>query len=388
MAIKTQPLEVRWNPEQPIEDVKYMGEPVVAPAVLAEILEIRKRLGRDLVLLGHYYQRDEVIQFADKTGDSLVLAQYASEVKDAKYVIFLGVHFMAETADMLTPDSVKVILPDKRAGCTMADMAQIGDIEEAWEQLGEVIDTSKLVPVTYINSTADVKAFVGRHGGTICTSSNAHKIITWALEKGERLFFFPDQHLGRNTSYELGIPLDKMVVWNPEEPLGGNSAVAIRNARVLLWQGHCSVHQHFIPEHVDAWRKRIPDIKIIVHPECSFEVVQKADNSGSTSKIIKTIAESPEGSKWAVGTENHLVARIGQEMVKQGKEVYSLAPYACLCSTMFRISPEALLESLRAVEKGELRWHVAVDPETTRESNAALERMFDITRSGNAALVD
>ena len=365
-----------------------MGEPGVSQAVLDEITEIRQRFGKDLVLLGHFYQRDEVIQFADKTGDSLVLSQYASQVKDARYVIFLGVHFMAETADMLTPDSVKVILPDKRAGCTMADMAQIGDIEDAWEQLGKVIDTTKLIPVTYINSTADVKAFVGRHGGTICTSSNAEKVITWALERGERLFFFPDQHLGRNTSYKLGIPLEKMAVWNPEEAMGGNDGGTIRDAKVLLWQGHCSVHQHFRPEHADAWRTRIPDIQIVVHPECSFEVVQKADVSGSTSKIIKVISESPEGSKWAVGTENHLVARIGQEMAKQGKEVYSLAPYACLCSTMFRISPEALLESLRSLEKGELRWHVEVDPETTREANTALERMFEITKSGTTANVD
>lgn len=388
MAIKTQPLEVRWNPEQPIEGVKHMGEPQTSPAVIEEILEIRKRLGRDLVLLGHFYQRDEVIQFADKTGDSLVLAQYAAKVTDAKYVIFLGVHFMAETADMLTPDSVNVILPDKRAGCTMADMAQIGDIEDAWEQLSKVTDTSKLVPVTYINSTADVKAFVGRHGGTICTSSNADKVITWALERGEKLFFFPDQHLGRNTSYKLGIPLEKMAVWNPEEPMGGNSTDTVRDAKVLLWQGHCSVHQHFMPEHIDTWRKRYPDIKVVVHPECSFEVVQKADESGSTSRIIKVIEESPEGSRWAVGTENHLVARIGQEMSKKGKEVYSLAPYACLCSTMFRISPEALLESLRAIEKGELRWHIKVDPETTREANAALNRMFEITKSGTVALAD
>jgi len=387
MAIKTQPLEVRWNPEQPIEGVTHMGEPGTDPAVLSEIREIRELLGRDLVLLGHYYQRDEVIQFADKTGDSLALSQHAAQVDGAKYVIFLGVHFMAETADMLTPDAVNVILPDKRAGCTMADMAQIEDVEDTWEQLGGVIDTSKVVPVTYINSTADVKAFVGRHGGTICTSSNARKIITWALEKGERLFFFPDQHLGRNTSYDLGIPLEKMAVWNPEEPMGGNESEQIVRARVLLWRGHCSVHQHFTPEQADGWRKRIPEIKIVVHPECSFEVVQKADYSGSTSQIIKTIAESPSGSKWAVGTENHLVARIGREMAGQGKEVYSLAPYACLCSTMFRISPEALLESLRALEKGEFRWHISVDPDTTREANLALDRMFEITKRGNLASV-
>lgn len=382
MAIKQQPIEVRWNPEQPIAEVKHMGEPGIDPAVLDEIAQLRAKFGKELVLLGHYYQRDEVIQFADQTGDSLALSQYASKVEDAKYVIFLGVHFMAETADMLTPDSVSVILPDKRAGCTMADMAEIDDIEEAWKQLAEITDTSKIVPVTYINSTADVKAFVGRHGGTICTSSNAHKVLTWALERGEKVMFFPDQHLGRNTSYELGIPLEKMVLWSPDSTdgvLGGNSPESIVDAKVILWQGYCSVHQHFVPEHIDAWRKREPGIQVVVHPECSFEVVQKADVSGSTSKIIKVIEESPVGSKWAVGTENHLVARIGNEMAKQGKEVYSLAPYACLCSTMFRISPVALRDSLRALTEGKLRHHIAVDPDTTAEANLALQRMFEIT---------
>jgi len=388
MAIKTQPLEVRWNPEQPIHEVTREGQPEVDPRVIEEIRDLRARFGKDLVLLGHYYQRDEVIQFADQAGDSLALAQYASNMKEAKNVIFLGVHFMAETADMLTPKHISVILPDKRAGCTMADMADILDIEEAWEQLSDVVDTTKVIPVTYINSTADVKAFVGKHGGTICTSSNAYKIISWALERGERLMFFPDQHLGRNTAFELGIPLDRMIVWNPEEPLGGNSAEDVKSSRVILWRGHCSVHQHFIPDHVASWRKRQPDIKVIVHPECSFDVVQAADDSGSTAKILKVISESPAGSKWAVGTENHLVARIGREMAEKGVEVYSLAPYACLCSTMFRISPEALLESLRELKEGRYRWRVTVDPETTSVSIQALTRMFEITSRGTTTLAD
>jgi quinolinate synthase len=379
MAIQTPRMEVRWNPEQPITEVTQMGDPMVAPQLLDEIRDLRAQLGEDLVLLGHHYQRNEVIQFADNRGDSLALSQYAAKMTGVKYVIFLGVHFMAETADMLTPKDVTVILPDKRAGCTMADMADIDDIEHAWEQLGEFYDTTKITPVTYINSTAAVKAFVGKHGGTICTSSNAHKIIKWALERGEKLFFFPDQHLGRNTCFELGIPLNEMIVWDPDEDLGGHDQDAILKARTLLWRGHCSVHQHFVPEHADAWRKREPDINIIVHPECSFEVVQKADYSGSTGGILKRIREAPSGTKWAVGTENHLVNRLGAEMMKEGKEVHSLAPYACLCSTMFRISPDALRDSMKALVEGKYRWQTTVDDETRRLANLALERMFEIT---------
>lgn len=381
MAIRKQPLEVRWNPEQPIRDVDTMGQPQTSPDVLKQIRKLREELGSDLVMLGHHYQRDEVIQFADKRGDSLALSQYAAGVEGAKYVMFLGVHFMAETADMLTGPDTAVILPDKRAGCTMADMAEIDDVEEAWQQLGRVTDTGRVVPITYINSTAAIKAFVGENGGTICTSSNAHKIIQWALDRGEKLFFFPDQHLGRNTAHDLGIDLDEMIVWDPEEPMGGHSEETVRRARVILWRGHCSVHQHFQPEHVDMWRERVPEIKVVVHPECSFEVVQKADISGSTAKILNTVREAPAGTKWAVGTENHLVQRLGEEVKKQGKEVYSLAPYACLCSTMFRISPEALRDSLLALKQGEYRWRITVDEETTRLAILALDRMFEITAS-------
>ena len=379
MSIVQPSLEVRWNPEQPINAVTHMGDPVTPPEVIEEIRNLRAQLGSDLVLLGHHYQRDEVIQFADTRGDSLALSQYAAKMEGVKYVVFLGVHFMAETADMLTGPEVSVILPDKRAGCTMADMADIVDIEEAWAQLGRFLDTEKIVPITYINSTAAVKAFVGSHGGTICTSSNADKVIDWALKRGEKVFFFPDQHLGRNTSVNLGVPLDKMLVYDPEEVLGGHSESAVRDARVLLWKGHCSVHQHFRPEHVEAWRSRYPDIKVIVHPECSHEVVQKADMAGSTSYILKAIRAAEKGTRWAVGTENHLVSRLGQEMAAEGKEVYSLAPYACLCSTMFRISPEALLDSLRALARGEIRGQVTVDQQTREASNLALARMFEIT---------
>ncbi len=380
MAVKRQqPLEVRWNPEQPIEDVTVMGQPQVDPEVVREIHDLREGFGEELVLLGHHYQRDEVIQFADKRGDSLALSQYAASVKQAEYVIFLGVHFMAETADMLTPGEVAVLLPDKRAGCTMADMAEIEHVEEAWEQLDGIMDTSTIVPITYINSTAAVKAFVGEHGGAICTSSNAHKVISWAMKKGKKLFFFPDQHLGRNTSHDLGVPLEEMLVWNFNEAMGGHSEEALSKARVLLWQGHCSVHQHFMPAHPDIWRARIPEIQIAVHPECRHEVVKKADVVGSTAKLIRTVREAPAGSKWAVGTENHLVERLGKEAAREGKEVYSLAPYACLCSTMFRISPKALLNSLRALKNGELRHRITVDEATTERALSALERMFRIT---------
>jgi quinolinate synthase len=380
MAIVTHQ-KIVWNPEHPIEGIDAVEQVFCPPETVAEIRQLREKFGKDLLFLGHHYQRDEIIQFADTRGDSLALSQYAAKVEDAKYVIFLGVHFMAETADMLTNDDVTVILPDKRAGCTMADMADIDDIEDAWEQLGKHFDTEKIIPVTYINSTAAVKAFVGKHGGTICTSSNAEKIIRWAMEKGEKLFFFPDQHLGRNTSYDLGVKLDEMIVWDPEENLGGNDLEDVKKAKVLLWKGHCSVHQHFQPEHADIWRQREPGINIIVHPECSFDVVQKADSAGSTQFIINTIKKAEPGTKWAVGTENNLVFRLAEEMKKEGKEVFSLAPYACMCSTMFRISPEALLESMRALDKGEYRWKVSVDPDTTELANLALERMFEITNS-------
>ncbi len=379
MSIKKQPLDIVWNPEQPIEEVKIMGQPLVDPEIIAEITELRRELGNDLVLLGHHYQRNEVFEFADKRGDSLALSQYAATVKDAKYVVFLGVHFMAETADMLTPKHMKVILPDRNAGCTMADMADIDDIETGWEKLGGFLDTEKIIPITYINSTAAVKAFVGNHGGTICTSSNADKVIKWALERGEKIFFFPDQHLGRNTSFRLGIPLDKMIVWDPTEKLGGHEQKRVEDATVILWKGHCSVHQHFMPQHADIWRKNKPGIKIVVHPECSYEVVQKADYSGSTAGIINTIKNAEPGTSWAVGTENNLVERLGLEMAKDGKEVFSLAPYACLCSTMFRISPEALLNSLRGLIKGKYNTLITVDDETTKSSIVALNRMFEIT---------
>ena len=379
MLLEKQAMEVRWNPEQPIKEIKYMGDPSVPDEILEEIRELRHDFGSDLLLLGHHYQRDEVIQFADRTGDSLGLSKHAAQMRGAKYVIFLGVHFMAETADMLTPREVPVILPDKRAGCTMADMAHIDDVEESWKEIGQVIDTTKVVPITYINSTAAVKSFVGQRYGAICTSSNAKKIIRWALPRGERIFFLPDQHLGRNTCYDLGIPLEKMIVWNPQERLGGNSEKDIHQARIILWRGHCSVHQHFLPSHIDYWQAQNGEIKVIVHPEASFEVVQKADLCGSTSFIIKTILDSEPGMRWAVGTENHLVQRLGMEMAAKGVEVYSLAPFACLCSTMFRITPQALLESLRALKRGEYRWRVTVDDETTLFAIKALNRMFEIT---------
>ncbi len=372
-------LEIRWNPEQPLNEIKYMGDPPVAMELLEEIADLRKQAGPETVLLGHAYQRAEVIQFSDVIGDSLALSQHAAALDNIKQVVFLGVHFMAETADMLTPAEAPVILPDLRAGCTMADMAPIEDIEDAWRQLGSVINLETVTPITYINSTAAVKAHVGRHGGTICTSSNAVKIIKWGLDQGEKIFFFPDQHLGRNTSYKLGIPLDEMIVWDSDEPLGGNSDEAIRNARVILWRGWCSVHQHFQLQHLHYWRKRLEDINILVHPECNFDVVQHADYAGSTGYITRMIEEANPDSKWAVGTEHNLVSRLAIDHKPRGVEVYSLAPYACLCSTMFRITPEALRDSLTALLDGRHRHLITVDEEVKLPALEALNRMFEIT---------
>ncbi len=379
MSSDSERLEIRWNPEQPINEIKYMGDPPVERALLEEIADLRKQAGPETIILGHAYQRAEVIQFADVIGDSLALSQHAAALEQVKNVIFLGVHFMAETADMLTPRDVPVVLPDLRAGCTMADMAPVEEVTEAWRQLSTVIDVSTVTPITYINSTADVKAHVGKNGGTICTSANADKVVKWGLERTEKIFFFPDQHLGRNTSYKLGIPLDDMILWDPDQYLGGNTEEQIRNAKVILWRGWCSVHQHFQPQHAVYWRKRFADINILVHPECMFEVVQQADYAGSTGYITKMLKQAEPGSKWAVGTEHNLVSRLAIDHKPRGVEVYSLAPYACLCSTMFRITPEALRDSLKALLNGRLQHKIEVDDDVKHYSLIALEKMFEIT---------
>jgi quinolinate synthase len=353
------------------------------PIVAASAEELQERiarakasLGPRVVVLGHHYQRDEVIRHADFRGDSFKLAQHAASRPEADLIVFCGVHFMAESADVLSASHQKVVLPDMNAGCTMADMAEIDQVEECWDGITSIIG-DEVVPVTYMNSTASLKAFVGRHGGAVCTSSNARAILEWAFERKPRVLFFPDQHLGRNTGYRMGIPLEQMIVWDPYEDRGGLSDDAIRSARVLLWKGHCSVHNRFTPDMVDRRREQIPGVKVIVHPECRFEVAQKADAIGSTEGILKTIAESPAGSKWAVGTELNLVNRMAREMAP-GKKIVSLDDCFCVCSTMFRIDPPHLAWALESLVEGRVVNQVAVPPETARDARVALDRMLAI----------
>jgi quinolinate synthase len=353
------------------------------------IREAKQKLGSRLLILGHHYQQDEVIEHADLRGDSLQLSQMAAE-RDCDYIVFCGVHFMAETADIVAnrPEKlaarngkrVTVVLPDLAAGCSMADMAGIEQVENAWDDLGQVIDNKDITPVTYINSAASLKAFCGKHGGIVCTSSNAEQVIRWAFERTSRVFFFPDQHLGRNTSLKMGITNDQMPVWDPyADSNGGNSADAIRNSKVVLWKGHCSVHQMFRKEHVDAFRQRIPGIKILVHPECPQEVNDIADLSGSTGYIIRTVKSAPAGSKWAIGTELHLVNRLKKEHPEQ--EIHFLSPVMCMCATMYRIDLAHLCWSLENLVAGVPVNVIEVDPDTSRWSLVALERMLGLKSS-------
>ncbi|MBZ5545642.1 MAG: quinolinate synthase NadA [Acidobacteriia bacterium] len=339
------------------------------------IARAKATLGSRLVILGHHYQRDEVVKFADYRGDSLKLSQQAASRKEAEYIVFCGVHFMAESADVLSGDHQIVILPDLNAGCSMADMANLEQVEVCWDELASVTD-AHLVPITYINSTAAIKAFVGRHGGAVCTSSNARKVMEWALARGEKGLFLPDEHLGRNTGYRMGIPLEQMVVWNPHEEIGGLSEDQIRQGRVILWKGHCSVHQRFLPAHVEKVRAQYPGIGVIAHPECRWEVCQLADEVGSTEFIIKRVAESPAGSRWAVGTEIHLVNRLAQEL--PDRFVVSLEDCGCLCSTMFRISPQHLCWTLESLLDGRVVNRVSVDTETKHWARVALDRMLEM----------
>lgn len=341
-------------------------------AMVARIHELKRQLGEKLVILGHHYQVDEVIQFADLVGDSFKLARQGAERTAADYVIFCGVHFMAESADMLGPDHQQVILPDLAAGCSMADMANADQVETAWAEIGG----DDLMPLTYMNSSAAIKAFVGRHGGAVCTSSNAEKVITWALEQRRRLLFLPDQHLGRNIAHVLGIPRSDMAVWDPHALPETNFKNGCDKARVLLWKGHCSVHTKFLPQHVDQVRKQHPGIQVIAHPECPIEVVEKADHYGSTEKIIKVIADSEPGSKWAVGTEMNLVARVASDF--PDRTVVSLSGINCLCSTMYRIDLSHLVWTLENLVQGHVVNRITVDPETTRDAKLALERMLEL----------
>ncbi len=340
------------------------------------IREAKETLGDSVVILGHHYQRDDVIQFADFRGDSLRLAREAANC-DAKYIVFCGVHFMAETAAILAQPDQTILIPDLKAGCPLAGMADLEDVERAWAQLGEVMDVeNEVMPVTYVNSAADLKAFCGRHGGLVCTSSNAAAALSWALERRPRVLFFPDQHLGRNTAKGMGTPLEEMLLWNPNHPNGGHDAEALRQAKIFLWRGWCAVHQRFLPEDVTAWRERKPDIRVLVHPQCMMEVVDLADEAGSTSHIIRRVKESPPGSKWAIGTEANLVNRLKNEHPEQFIASLSLKP--SYCRTMNLITLEKLAPVLEGLVQGEIINPIAVSPDVAQYARAALERMLEV----------
>ena len=356
---------------QPLPE-RYLG--LSDDEMASRIAAARATLGDRLVILGHHYQRDEVVKFADFRGDSLRLSQQAAAA-DAKFIVFCGVHFMAESADILRREHQTVILPDLSAGCSMADMADIGQVETCWAEM-ESLGDLKVVPITYMNSSAAIKGFVGEHGGAVCTSSNAAAVMRWAFERGERVLFLPDEHLGRNTAYRMGFLLDQMVVWDPYRELGGNSAEAIRQAKVILWKGYCSVHQRFLPEHVERVRRETPGIRVLVHPECRWEVAQMADDIGSTEQINQKIRAAAPGSKWAVGTEIHLVNRLGKELTD--RMVISLDPNVCVCTTMFRISPQHLLWAVENLVEGRVVNPIVVEPETKRWAKVALERMLSL----------
>jgi len=343
----------------------------------ARIGDAKEALGPRLLILGHHYQRDEVMRWADARGDSFGLSRLAAANANAEFVVFCGVHFMAESADILTPDGVTVILPDLNAGCSMADMADLESVEEAWEALGEVTDVERIVPITYMNSSAALKAFVGRHRGAVCTSSNARAILTWALQTGDKVLFFPDQHLGRNTGHQMGYTGADMEVWNPRFELGGLQEPEVKGATLLLWKGHCSVHQRFRPEHVEEFRAEHPDGVVVVHPECAHEVVQLADQVGSTDYIIKAVGQAAPGTVVGVGTEIHLVQRLAAE--HPDLQVQSLDPLICPCSTMFRIDAAHLCWVLERLVDGELVNRITVDAETASWARVALERMLEIT---------
>lgn len=384
-----------WQPPLPEKYTKMTA------AALADAIRARQaELGDDLVILGHHYQQDEVIQFANFTGDSFKLSQLAADAvakRGSKYVIFAGVHFMAESADILTPEDVAVILPDLSAGCSMADMADYDDTVEAWRQIHEAIENQgqadqwRVIPICYMNSTAAIKSFCGEHGGAVCTSSNCDRIFRWAMAGGDtplepgqkvKILFLPDQHLGRNTAAALGYDVHAdMVTWDPKSPqgLGGLDEEDVTRATFLLWKGHCSVHKLFRPEHVDQMRAQWPDVTVIVHPECAHEVVQKADISGSTEKIIQAITKAEPGTRWAVGTEVHLVNRLANEAKKRGVEVTMLSGCQCLCTTMYRIDMPHLLWVLDELARGKVVNQIKVHPHVRKWSLVSLQRMLDVT---------
>ena len=344
----------------------------------------KARLGNKLLILGHFYQRDEIIVHADFVGDSFQLAKNATERPDADHIVFCGVHFMADTPDILSTPEQTVTLPNLSAGCSMADMANIDQVEDCWEQLGEICGTNpdadgkqQIVPVTYMNSSAALKAFCGRHGGIVCTSSNAHAVLEWAFARGKRVLFFPDQHLGRNTALAMGMSLDQMPVWNPYKPAGGAEDPSVyADAKMILWKGFCSVHQRFTVDQIERARKAYPGVKVIVHPECSMDVVNAADGTGSTAYIVKEIANAPAGSAVAVGTEINLVNRLAAQY--PDKTVFCLDPVVCPCSTMYRIHPAYLAWALENIEQGNIVNRITVDEDTARDAKIALQRMLEV----------
>jgi quinolinate synthase len=348
----------------------------------ARLTAARATLGERVVILGHHYQRDEVIRFADFTGDSLKLSRAAAARTEADFIVFCGVHFMAESADILRAPHQKVVLPDLAAGCSMADMAAPDQLEICWRELEQmgirtdaVVDgRAGLVPVTYINSSAAIKAFVGEHGGIVCTSTNARTIMEWAWERGEKLLMLPDQHLGRNTAFQMGVPLDEMVVWDPNEMWGGLEPAQVQRAKLILWKGHCSVHTRFTVPQIEAFRRKYPNGRVVAHPECTLDVVRAADESGSTEYIINTVKKSPPGSVWAVATEVHLVNRLTQEV--PDKTIVTLDPFGCLCSTMFRVSPNHLLWILEGLVEGQVHNQIVVPEEIKSQARLALDRML------------
>ena len=361
---------VRWQ-KLPIS---YMR---TSPEQLEEnISTARKKLGNRVVILGHHYQRDEVIKFSDKRGDSFKLSQYAADQERAEYIIFCGVHFMAETADILSSDNQKVILPNLTAGCSMADMAQTDDVLDCWDDLQNVIQNETVIPITYMNSTADIKSLCGKNDGIVCTSSNADKAFEWAYAKGDKVLFLPDQHLGRNTAVKMGISLDEMILWNPFKPMGGNSEESVKKAKLILWQGHCSVHTRFTVSQIEEARVKYNDVNVVVHPECTLDVVNAADSVGSTEHIKTVIEQSAPGTIWAVGTEISLVNRIRDE--NPDKTIFCLDSVVCPCSTMYRIHPAYLSWVLDGINEGVTVNQIMVDEDTKKYSKVALERMLSL----------
>ncbi|MEE8128794.1 MAG: quinolinate synthase NadA [Vicinamibacterales bacterium] len=353
---------------------RYLGLPDAEMAT--RIAAAKRALGERLLILGHHYQRDEVIAFADHTGDSFKLARRAAEQRNAEYIVFCGVHFMAESADVLSGPGQQVILPDLAAGCSMADMAAPDQLEVCWAEL-LASGATDVIPVTYINSAASIKAFCGERDGVVCTSSNAEATLRWAWQRGTQILFLPDQHLGRNTAYKMGVPLDQMVVWDPDLPLGGLVPEALQAARMILWKGHCSVHERFTVAQVEALRRTRPAARVIVHPECTWDVVQAADDAGSTEYIIRQVANSPKGSVWAVGTEIHLVNRLAQIHAPE-RTVMTLDPIGCLCSTMYRVSPNHLLWVLEGLVAGDVHNRIVVPDRDKLWTRVALDRMLSI----------